>query len=177
VRASSASLTVSSILGPGGPTIGVPSAASKRGVVLDTLDLERMGSQRSSRGSHSSRKQPPPVPFPDSPPSEPSKATAKQSASSPSTSPKRKETQGGRPKGGKGHGSPDKRSRTSVAQHPPSDQLLSDKLGTLVASSVQRLAASSSWSEFVDHSRGRPYISPTVKDIPHPAAPFLEKLR
>ncbi len=159
VRASSASLTVSSVFGPGGPTPGVPTAASKHKPVIDTCDLERKDSQRPSRGSPSSRKKPPPAPATDSQPSEPEAPAANQSDSTPSLSPSRMKTRGGRPKGGTGHSSPDKRSRTTVAQQPHTDVLLSDKLGTLVAASVERLAASPSWSEFVDQSRGRPYCT------------------
>lgn len=73
--------------------------------------------------------------------------------------------------------SPSKKSRSALNQTGSVDPLYKDKLGTLVAESVQRLAAAESWSQFVDESRGRAYISEDVQDISHPAAEFLEDLR
>ena len=53
----------------------------------------------------------------------------------------------------------------------------SDKLGTLIQASVERLHRCGDWETFVDESRGRPYLSETVGKIPHPAADFLDQLR
>ena len=70
-----------------------------------------------------------------------------------------------------------KKSKNPVTSNPGSPQVLDDQLGTLVSEAVHRLSSSPSWSEFVAKSRGRPYISEQVQDIPHPAADFLQDTR
>ena len=71
---------------------------------------------------------------------------------------------------------PSKKSKKSLPQIA-ADGLYSDKLGTLVQESIERLQSSDTWEAFVDESRGRPYLHEDVKDIDHPAASFLEDLR
>ena len=74
--------------------------------------------------------------------------------------------------------SPRKKSRATSTAKPHLDETLyADKLGKLVRQSVQRFSTCESWSAFVEDSRGRPYLAETVKDIPHPAAAFLDDLR
>ena len=72
---------------------------------------------------------------------------------------------------------PSRKSTASTKAPVVVDNLYKDKLGTLVRESVKRLEGSKSWKEFVDTSRGRPYLHEDVKNIPHPAAEFLEDLR
>ena len=72
---------------------------------------------------------------------------------------------------------PSKKSKLPLPLSEEVANLYSDKLGTLVQESVARLQTSESWEDFVEESRGRPYIHEDVKDIPHPAATFLENLR
>ena len=74
--------------------------------------------------------------------------------------------------GGLTVGTPIKKSKPSLPQ-TEAESLYSDKLGTLVHESIERLLTSVSWEAFVDKSRGRPYIHEDVKNIDHPAAAFL----
>ena len=72
---------------------------------------------------------------------------------------------------------PSKKSKSPLPLSGEVANLYSDKLGSLVQESVARLQTSESWEDFVEESRGRPYLHEDVKDIPHPAATFLENLR
>ena len=72
--------------------------------------------------------------------------------------------------------SPGSGTRTSNNSATPSTyQLRNDRLGTSVANLVSLFKAEQDWESLVRAYRGRSYLSPTVGEIDHPAAPLLHQ--
>ena len=67
-------------------------------------------------------------------------------------------------------------SRKPVSRLDPL-QLRNDRLGTLVHDLSAALRTADSWEAFVNEFRDRPYLSPTVGNVDHPAAELLQHWR
>ena len=65
----------------------------------------------------------------------------------------------------------------SAKKHIVAYSLLHDRLGTSVADLSRRLHSAPSWASFVHDVRGPSYLASTIQDIPHTAAPYLQRLR
>ena len=76
------------------------------------------------------------------------------------------------------HSHPDRASSPSKSSRTISTlNLRNDRLGTLVRELSDLYANAPSWTEFVESFRGRSYLAETVGNLPHPAAPLLDKWR
>jgi hypothetical protein len=71
--------------------------------------------------------------------------------------------------------SPPKRRRLTF--HPDAPRLLDDRLGKLTARAARQFASSPTWQQFVSSSRPHVHLSELVGQLPHRAAPLLDRLR
>ena len=73
--------------------------------------------------------------------------------------------------------SPPARSTKPTSKPASTKTLRNNRLGTLVQSLSQQFRQAGSWEKFVASFRGPSYLSPTLEDLPHPAAELLRTWR